>query len=127
MKFASADWCVAFKEALDKDPQVYKGLADPGSFNFKMAIGMEDQHFHIEFQKGKVSYLSEPKFDEKELDFMIMGELDAWQSAAAGEAATQLLSKGKFAFKKGSMSTAVKNAATFNAIMKNMGKVPTEW
>jgi len=127
MKFASADWCAAFKQVVDKDPQVYKGLVDPASFNFKMAIGMEDQHFHIEFQKGRVSYLSEPKFEEKELQFIIMGEQDAWQRAAAGEAATQLLSMGKFAFKKGSISTAIRNAGAFNALLLDIGKVPTEW
>ncbi|MDF3281094.1 MULTISPECIES: hypothetical protein [unclassified Gordonia (in: high G+C Gram-positive bacteria)] len=131
LKFFSAEWCAAAQEAVNSNPEVYKGFKDPGSFTNRMefgTIGRDDLASHLEWEEAKVTVWTPPQFPEDDLWLRIVANLDTWQRVAAGESdGGKLLLAGKIKFAKGPMSAAIENAGAFNAFLLSWGQVPTDW
>ncbi len=54
--------------------------------------------------------------------------LDAWQTAAAGEAkASNLVMAGKMRLTKGAMKDALENAAPFDRLVQCLTTIETDW
>ncbi|PQP18960.1 SCP2 sterol-binding domain-containing protein [Rhodococcus opacus] len=131
LKFLSPEWCNAALEAVNANPDVYRGFKDPSTFTNRMEFGCTDRDdlgCHLEWDRGKIISWTPPKFDESDLWVVIHGSRDAFQRAAAGdEEGGMLLMSGQLKLIKGPMSAAIENAGALNNFLLSWGRVPTNW
>lgn len=131
LKFFSQEWCDAAREAVNANPEVYKGFKDANSFTNSMAFRTVDGGpvTTMEWDKGKlISWSPTTEIDEDSLWVIVDGPISTWQQGAAGdELAGKLLMSGKMKLAKGPMSAAVENAGALNNFLLTWGQVPTNW
>lgn len=131
LKFFSAEWCDAVKDACNASEAMYKGFKDPGSFTNRMefgVIGRDDLKMHMEWKEARIVEATPPKYDEGDLWLKINASLDTWEEAASGRTeGGKLLLAGKIKFAKGPMQAAIENAGAFNNFLRSWGEVPTDW
>ena len=131
LKFFSQQWCDAARDAVNANPEVYRGFKDPGTFTNTMefgTLGTDGLTSTLVWDKGQLVSWKAGSVDENELWLIINGSLDTWQTAAAGaEQGGKLLMAGKIKFAKGPMSAAIENAGALNNFLLTWGQVPTDW
>lgn len=129
LKFFSQEWCDAAREAVNGNAEVYKGFKDPDSFTNKMEFRTTGGPAStLEWDKGRVVSWTAGAIDESELAMVLEGNLDTWQTAAAGkEQGGKLLMQGKIKFVKGPMSAAIENANALNNFLLSWGAIATDW
>ncbi|MGH9022160.1 MAG: SCP2 sterol-binding domain-containing protein [Acidimicrobiia bacterium] len=129
-KFMSPEWCEKAQVALNASEEMVKGFRDAETFTNKMMFDCNDSDakVHLEWDKGKITYMGPAKFADDDLWLIIRADLAAWKEAASGNTeGGKLLMAGKIKFAKGPITAAVQNAGAFNAFLKTWGVVDTDW
>jgi len=130
--FFSPAWCdeaLVAENAATKE--IYKRFRKPAEFTHVLALEVTDRPgvlSHVEYVEGRaVAWLSGP-YDEDKVWARFSGNLDAWRTAADGEAkASNLVMAGKLKLTKGAMKDALENAAPFDRLVQCFGAVATDW
>jgi hypothetical protein len=130
--FFSAPWCdealVAENAATN---EIYKRFRKPAEFTHVLALEVTDHPglvSHVEYVAGRAVAWTSGPHDEDKVWARFSGTLDAWRTAADGEAkASNLVMAGKLKLTKGAMKDALENAAPFDRLVQCFGAVATDW
>jgi len=126
MKFASQEWCDAFKKVVNDDKDLTSWFSDGANFNYKFEVFAEGSgKFHLYFQKGMVDYCGAPQGDT---DFILGSDVDSWKKIASGsDAASKLFTLGKLKVSKGPLDIIIRNVVALDKICAKVGLIATEW
>jgi hypothetical protein len=131
LKFFSDDWCAAALSCRDGDGE-RKVTKNPDSFTHVLAFEVTDRPelvTHMQYVAGHaVKFSATDLVEEDQVWARFKAKAEHFREAVEGRTpAANLVMRGSMRLVKGSMKDAIANAEALNVIVRNWGKVPTDW